>query len=652
MHVALLHPCYWPEVRRGAERIIRELADGLIARDESVSLITSHRARPTRRTEQGLHVVRAWRPPQRPLLELGFEDHLTHLPLSYAALRHLDPDVAHAMNHVEGPLAARWGRKMGRPSVFSCMGIPDAAYLAERRLRRATFERAVRGCDATVALSSAAARALESAFGVEARVIWPGVDVAAFTPDPDARSAVPEIICAAAAEEPRKRVGLLVEAFALVRREVPDARLVLVRPHDEALERRFAAEPGVRLLDPVEDPTAMAAAYRRAWVSALPSTFEAFGLVLAEALACGTPVVATDTGGMVEVVGRDGEVGRLFDGGAPDLARALVDAIELCRDGRTAARCRERAERFSTEVSARQYADLYRDLLDDDRHRVATMNSNGGRFGSGLAERVREARSHARIVNESGRYAARELLPRESLGAYSVPPVNLTVLVRHNVRNQDGLTPENWPLREVFAEGVYEPPPVIDERLRAGAQPKVVDLGANVGLFGVYLLGRYPHAQLVGFEPDPSNLPVLRECIRRNGLEAKWTVVDAAVGPEDGRVSFVGGLGGQSYVAPAATEASQEVRILDVFPHLEGADLVKIDIEGSEWPLLADPRLGSSGIGAVVMEYHSMLCPAPNAKSEARRLLEEAGFTVHFPPDDPNPDDEPFWGGGVVWAWT
>ena len=56
--------------------------------------------------------------------------------------------------------------------------------------------------------------------GVEARVIAPGVDVEAFSPGPG-RSEEPAILFAAAPEEPRKRIGLLLEAFELVRRERP-----------------------------------------------------------------------------------------------------------------------------------------------------------------------------------------------------------------------------------------------------------------------------------------------------------------------------------------------------------------------------------------------------------------------------------------------
>ena len=336
---------------------MRELADGLIARGHEPRLITSHPGRRSRTVEDGLPVVRSTRPPARRLRVRGFEDHLTHVPFSYRELRAGSDDVAHAVFATDACAAARWSARTGRPSVFSYMGIPDRKNLVERRLRLETTLRAARGCSAVVALSRHAAAAFRRELGVEARVIPPGVDLDAFEPGP--RAPEPTVFCAADAAEPRKRVDLLVRAFGRVRRERPGARLVLSRPRDPAAAQRLRGHD-VELVD-VDDRAELADVYRAAWVAALPSWGEAFGLVLVEALACGRPVVATDRDGMREVVDRDG-IGRLFDGGEEELAQALLETLDLAGDPATATACRGRAEDFSSDRCTERYLALYHEL--------------------------------------------------------------------------------------------------------------------------------------------------------------------------------------------------------------------------------------------------------------------------------------------------
>jgi len=362
LRVGLLTPCFWPEVRRGGERFTRELADALLARGHRPRLITSHPGLPRRTVEDGLPILRLPRPPGGARLARMFEPYITHVPLSYGALRLGEYDLAHAVYPTDALAAVHWRKRTGRPAILSYLGIPTREWLQGQH-RREVLGVALRGCDAVVALSHHAAAAFAEVLGYEAPVINPGVDLAAFRPAP-ARSSTPTIICSAAADEPRKHVALLVEALALVRRERPDAELVLSRPRRPDAVRRAGVKldaPGVRLVD-LDDRGALARAYGGAWVSALPSVDEAFGLVLAEAMACGTPAVGYDHGATPEVIDRPG-VGLLFDRlDAAVLARTLLEAMELSRRPETATACRARAEELSIDRCAESYLDLYRQV--------------------------------------------------------------------------------------------------------------------------------------------------------------------------------------------------------------------------------------------------------------------------------------------------
>ncbi len=363
MRIALLNPCYWPEVRRGTERFLHDLATGLVAGGHRVRLITSHPGLPRRTVEEGFEVVRNWRPPERPLRLLRYEQYLTHVPASYASLRAGDDDLAHAAYPTDALAAVRWRRRTGRPVVFSMMGIAHPAALAGARKRREIMTRAASGADAVVVLSRAAAAEFEGQIGVQPRVIPPGVDLELFSPLPEARAPAPTIFCGAALDVGWKRVALLVKAFGLVREARPDARLVLSRPRDpRAAERIGAVGTGIELRD-VDDRPELVGAYRGAWVSALPSEGEAFGLVLLEALACGTPVVGAASGALPEVVDNDA-IGRLFQGDDPRaLATAVLDALELVADPATPAACRARAADFSAQRCVAAYERLYEELL-------------------------------------------------------------------------------------------------------------------------------------------------------------------------------------------------------------------------------------------------------------------------------------------------
>ena len=359
IRAALLTFGFWPEIQRGGERIVHDLGVELARLGHRPRVITSHPGPPRTSVEDGVPVVRHWRPPEAPLRLRKIEEHLSHIPFTYASLRAGDYDVANAFYPTDALAAVRWSERTGRPAIFSHTGSPERDHISNRRLRLKVLERATRGSTAVTALSAAARDNIWRWLGVEARVIYPGVDLAEFEPRGE-RDGRPTIVCAAAPDEPRKRVALLVQAFARVRRSRPDARLVLIRPRDPALAQQLRGD-GIEFAE--EDAAGVAALFRRAWVSALASRNEAFGLVVVESLACGTPVVAAREGGVPEIVDGDA-VGRLFEAADPaDVANALLEGLELAGDPSTPAACRARAERFSTRRTAQEYEALYRELL-------------------------------------------------------------------------------------------------------------------------------------------------------------------------------------------------------------------------------------------------------------------------------------------------
>jgi FkbM family methyltransferase len=258
--------------------------------------------------------------------------------------------------------------------------------------------------------------------------------------------------------------------------------------------------------------------------------------------------------------------------------------------------------------------------------------------GSSVARRLRFIREYAiwrRAVRELWRFKWREHRARAIVGAYHTRRGGVPYFIRHASRDVGIFS-------EIFIAGEYDPPPAVSERLAAlGRPPRILDLGANIGLFAASCRERWPGASITAVEPDPENLELLRRTAAGGGIE----VVPACAANHEGSVRFVAGEFAESHVASAESSEQEtiEVPCVDAFALAQAADLVKIDIEGSEWELLADPRLASLPAQALVMEWHDMRCPQPDPRAAAHAALREAGFDVLC-------EHRPVESNGTIWA--
>lgn len=361
MRIALLHPTYWPEVRRGSERLLHDYARGLAGRGHDVTIITAHRAAPTRTVEEGVEVIRDRRLPRpRPLR--WYEAFIENAPLGAYRVARGGFDVAHALYPSEGAAAILAQRFGGPPLVFSLHGIPVRTWLVEARYRVELLEAINRRSAAVTVLSEAAAEAYRLYLGHDPEVLYPGVDLGAFGSETGRERDSDAIVCAASLTDPRKRGDLLLEAFTILRRERPGARLRLVRTPDPMTSgsEPAALPEGAEWIE-ARGTRELAAAYASAGASVLPSVGEAFGLVLVEALAAGTPIVTTRSGAGEEVAG-DPAIGRLAEPDDPaSLAAALGEALDLGDDPGTAEACRRSAARFGLDRALDRLEGLYED---------------------------------------------------------------------------------------------------------------------------------------------------------------------------------------------------------------------------------------------------------------------------------------------------
>ncbi len=185
----------------------------------------------------------------------------------------------------------------------------------------------------------------------------------------------------------------------------------------------------------------------------------------------------------------------------------------------------------------------------------------------------------------------------------------------------------------------YAPPPPVLTALGNGPK-RILDLGGNVGLFGLWSLVNWPNADLTAFEPDPSNADRYRAFLGSNAPH--WTLKESVASNVDGHARFSAmGRAGSSL---SHNDEGVTVEQVDVLPLLNDFDLVKIDIEGGEWAILLDERFASVQVKVIALEFHPARCPTQDASAAAVAALSLAGFSTVPIMDDGN-------GVGMLWGY-
>lgn len=180
-----------------------------------------------------------------------------------------------------------------------------------------------------------------------------------------------------------------------------------------------------------------------------------------------------------------------------------------------------------------------------------------------------------------------------------------------------------WNLDEIWLRGEYGH--------LYGDFDHVLDLGANIGASSIWFHEHFPDATIVAVEPDPRTAPLLR---RNTTAFPRISVVEAAVGVRVGHArlltdTFTWGSRVVDFDDVRVRASGWPVRTLTIPSLLQNAPdgarvLVKMDIEGSEWSLLSDPR-ALELVSEIYGETHRFGAPADSADFFAR-ASRAAGF--------------------------
>ena len=215
--------------------------------------------------------------------------------------------------------------------------------------------RTANGVDSFIAISHFIARRIKKSYRRESTVIYPPVDIHAFTQVDNKES----FYLAASRMVPYKRIDLIVEAFS----KMPDRRLVVIGDGPEFNKVKAKAGKNIEILGYQEFGVLKDHMQRaRAFVYAAE---EDFGIIPLEAQACGTPVIAFGKGALLETIrdlaSHEEPTGVFFKSQTVESIKETVEYFEKNMEGITPEACRKNAERFAPEVFRENFSRFVED---------------------------------------------------------------------------------------------------------------------------------------------------------------------------------------------------------------------------------------------------------------------------------------------------